>query len=125
MLNECDYELYKNEIRHRVKFDGWTTFLYDVLTSDKIREFYNEKSYFKALYLLAMIDYLCRIHDIPLANRYDDIRKVKMTSIVYPASILLLAKSCPEQPIKEDAFASSIPEFQRFNIVEREIDDVA
>lgn len=112
MLKECDYELYKNEIRHRVKFDGWFDFLYDVLSSDRIRTLYNEKSYFKALYLLAMTDYLCRIHDIPLANRYDDIRRTKMSSIVYPSSILLLARACPEESIKEDAFSSSIPEFQ-------------
>lgn len=123
MLN--DYELYKNEIRHRVKFDGWATFLYNVLTSDKIRELYNEKAYFKSLYLLAMVDYLCRIHNIPLVNRYDDIRKAKMNSVVYPSSILLLVKACPEKSVKEGAFKASIPEFQRFNIVEREIEDVA
>ncbi|MCR5529885.1 MAG: hypothetical protein K6F49_11760 [Saccharofermentans sp.] len=120
-----DYELFKSEVCQRVKSEGYAKFLFDVLSNDLISQYYNEKKYFECLYLLAMVDYQSRIHDVPLCNRYEKLRHCKLDRIIYPKSILALDALLPEENYKEIAVRESIPEFIRFNIVEAEVDNVA
>ena len=82
MEERMDFELFKSQICHRVKREGDIDFIINVLKSDDIAIYFEKKWHLESLYLLAMIDYLCRIHDMPLVPWYDDLRKAKFTDDV-------------------------------------------
>ncbi len=124
----CDFALFKSHVCHEVKRLGDLGFLIETLEKDMIHEYHEEERYAECLYLLAMVDYLSRINDIPLCNNYDSLRKMKMKKTIYPAGILLMAEIIDngksKEIIKEEAFKNAIPEFKRFNIVENDIRNV-
>ena len=119
-----DFDLFKSNVCHQLKEMGDLEFITYTLTNNKIREYEKKKWYPECLYLLAMIDYLSRINDIPLYNDYDELRKSKLKNIVYPASVIMLDKALKNKNVKKEAFEESIPEFKRFNIVESDIRNV-
>jgi len=118
------FELFKSNVCHELKEQGDIDFLINVLEKDEIRILYNKKWYPESLYLLAMIDYISRINDIPICKEYNDIRKHKLQTIIYPSSILSLSAVGDEKEIKEEAIKNAIPEFLRFNIIESEVRNV-
>ena len=119
-----DFDLFKSNVCHQLKEMGDLEFITYTLTNNKIKEYEKKKWYPECLYLLAMIDYLSRINDIPLYNDYDELRKSKLKKIVYPASVIMLDKALKNKNVKKEAFEESIPEFKRFNIVESDIRNV-
>lgn len=119
------FDVFKSNICHRVKeLDDWD-FIIDTLEKDEIRKYYNRKWYAESFYLLAMLDYLSRLNDVPLCSRYDDLRKYRLQEPIYPSSVLITAAvSKRSEEIKERARREAIPEFIRFNIVESEVRNV-
>jgi len=115
------FELYKSNVCHRVKEKGDVNFIIEILEKDEIRKYYSRQWYPESLYLLAMLDYLSRLHDIPLCSEYNDLRKCRLADTIYPSSILAEAIATNDQSVKEKAKAEAIPEFMRFNIVENEV----
>ena len=83
-----------------------------------------EKWYPEAFYLLAMIDYLSRLQDIPQCTRYDDIRRCSLQKTLYLRDIAMAAKLDADLDIREQSKQDAIPEFMRFNIVENEVCEV-
>lgn len=118
------FELYKSNICHQVKEKGDIQFVIDTLENNKIRKLYEKEWYPECLYLLAMLDYISRINNIPLCADYNDIRKFKLQEPIYPAGILTEYAVSKNNDIKEDALRDAIPEFKRFNIVESEVRNV-
>lgn len=127
-LDELDYrssfETFKSNICHEVKEKGDIQFLIDTLESNRIRELFDKKWYPEALYLLGMTDYLSNINDVPICTNYNDIRKCKLSEIVYPTGILIKASVSNDESVKREAVKNAIPEFMRFNIVENEVRNV-
>ena len=71
-----------------------------------------------------MIDYLSRVNDVPICDKYDDIRRQKLSSPIYANGVVLRSEILQsEQPLR-DAEAEAIPEFMRFNIVESEVRNI-
>ena len=70
-----------------------------------------------------MVDYLSRINNIPLCNKYDNIRCYQLDEIVYPESVLLKAQIRNDNTILEQYKENSIPEFLSHNIVEGNVRD--
>ena len=124
MEERMDFELFKSQICHRVKREGDIDFIINVLQSDDIAMYFEKKWHPECLYLLAMIDYLCRIHDMPLVPWYDDLRKAKFNDILYPMGILIQCWVSKDEKFKEESLEEAIPEFLRHNIVESRIRDV-
>lgn len=120
----CDFELYKSNVCHRVKELGDVDFIIETLERDDIRSYYRKKWYPECLYLLAMLDYISRINDVPLCTQYDDLRKCKLTKAIYPSSIIAAYTATQNEQIKIQACQESIPEFTRFNIIESEVRNV-
>lgn len=85
---------------------------------------FDKKWYLEALYLLGMTDYLSNINDVLICTSYNDIRKCKLSKIVYPTGILIKAAVFKDENIKQKAIEEAIPEFLRFNIVEADIRNV-
>lgn len=71
-----------------------------------------------------MLDYLCRVNDVPICEDYDDIRKARLERPVYPAGITLLAATTKNPDVLAQAEENAIPEFKRFNIIESEVRNV-
>ena len=128
MLNEEEtsmtFELFKSAICQRAKSLGYREFIKQVLLSDDISNYFERKEYAEALYLLAMVDYLSNKYDVPLYNKFDNMRTMKLANIVYPQDIELLALLSKNDKVKKDAWENSIPEFKRHNIVENEVENV-
>ena len=122
--NACSFDLYKSSVCHRVKDEGDIPFIIEVLQSGEIRRRYEQSQYREALYLLAMVDYLSRINELPICSEYKDIRIHKLKEPVYPASVIALARANNDESVKEKCMMESIPEFRRFNIAESEVRDI-
>lgn len=116
-----DFEIFKSNTCHQVKNMGDLDFMIDLLESDKIRRLYDREWYPEALYLLAMLDYLSRINNVPLCTKYDDIRAHKLERPLYPVGVLITGEVLKsDEPVRR-AERDAIPEFSRFNIFESEV----
>lgn len=124
MDHRSDFETFKSHICHHVRDKGDMDFIIDTLQSDEIRTLYRKKWYPEALYLLAMVDYLSRENDIPLCANYNDIRAARLKSPIYPASVIAASIATKNSRFKKEAYAASIPEFLRSNIIEGEVRNV-
>ena len=119
-----DFEIYKSNICHALKELGDIEFLIRELTIDDITKYWEKKWYLESLYLLAMVDYVSRVNNIPLCNKYDTLRQAKLSEMVFSRGIhttCLITKS--DKP-KKDAIKQAIPEFLRHNIVEADVRNV-
>ena len=118
------FETFKSNTCHQVKDLGDLDFMIRLLESDEIRKLYNRRWYPEALYLLAMLDYLSRINQIPLCTRYDDIRTQKLKKPLYSTGVLVAGEVLKSDKPLRMAEQNAIPEFSRFNIMESEVRDV-
>lgn len=123
--NLSSFETFKSNIKHLIKEKGDFVFLIDTYLSNDINNYWNSGNKAKSLYLLATVDYLSRINDLPLAKEYDELRKYTLEETVFPSDICLLDALNPNSGLKKDSYNTSIPEFKMFNIVEKDIRDVA
>ena len=120
----CSFEVFKSNTCHRVKELGDIDFIIDTLEADDIRKLYNRQWYRETLYLLAMVDYLSRLNNLPICTNYNDIRRQKLEKLYFPAGVLVSYTATGDERIKDEALANAIPEFLRFNIVESEVRNV-
>lgn len=123
-LERCSFDSFKSAICHRVKEMGDIDFIIDTLETDDIRTFYELKWYEESLYLLGMLDYLCRENEVPICNDYDDLRRLKLEKPIFPSSLLALSVVLEDDSILKNAAKTAIPEFARFNIIENEVRNV-
>lgn len=117
-----EFELFKGNVCHMVKEYGQLQFLENMLVSNQVEKLWDEGQQLYSLYLLAMVDYLSGLNNIPLYARYNYLRNHKIQKKVYPLSLILAAKM-DDADIDELA-KDAIPEFLRFNIVEGNVFDV-
>ena len=119
-----DFELFKSNICHDLKEKGDIQFIVELLERDSIRKYHRKKWYPECLYLLAMLDYISRLNNIPICTQYDDLRNTKLKQIIYPSSVLVAARVTKNNDVIQQAIRESIPEFIKFNIVESEVRNV-
>lgn len=124
LVHRPSFELFKSNICHRLKELGDIDFLIEILSGSQIEDYFKKEWYPESLYLLAMVDYLSRINNIPLCDKYSSFREAKLKFVLYPSGILIMSAALKDPGIRRDAFEQSIPEFKRFNIVESEIRNV-
>ncbi len=124
LQKRISFELYKSNVCHRLKELGDIQFIIETLKKDDINRFFKRKWYPESLYLLAMLDYVSRENDVPLCTKYEPLRTIKLQETLYPAGILAMAMTDKASRVQEDAYAQSIPEFLRHNIVENEVRNV-
>ena len=120
----CSFSTFKSNVCHQLKELGDIDFLLQTLTNDDIRRYYDKGWYPECLYLLAMIDYISRLNDIPICTNYNQIRRLKLREKIYPVGIELADMVSDSGEMKIKAELSAIPEFLRFNIVENEVRNV-
>ena len=118
------FDLFKSNVCHKLKELGDIDFLINTIESDEITTYYEKGWFPESLYLLAMVDYISRINDVPLCDSYNEFRKAKLRRTIFPSSIIAVAAVSKDNRIMEKTMAESIPEFIRFNIVESEVRNV-
>lgn len=118
------FDLFKSNVCHKLKELGDINFLIDLIDSDEITDYYDLKWYPECLYLLAMLDYISRINGVPKCSEYEQLRSMKLSSVVYPSSILAQDLATNSDQAKKEAWDKAIPEFKRFNIIESEVRNV-
>lgn len=117
------FDNFKSNLSHDLKNKGDIKFIIDTLKNNDIRNYFDKKWYPECFYLLASIDYLSRINNIPLVNDFDYLRTLKLNETLYPSSILIYDDILKTNKMKKKAMKEAIPEFLRFNIVEGNIKD--
>lgn len=122
--HRSDFELFKSAICHRVKDMGDIDFIIDTLESGEIRTFYERQWYPECLYLLAMLDHISKLNDIPLCSDFDDLRRYKLSRVIYPRDVLLLCALFHNDDAKRQAEEDAIREFRQYNIIESDIRNV-
>ncbi|MBQ9227589.1 MAG: hypothetical protein IJ168_02055 [Eubacterium sp.] len=118
------FEEFKSNVCHQLKSMGDIDFMLSLLDNHNIRNYFNKGLYRESLYLLAMLDYLCRIHDLPRCNEYDDLRAYRFEKPIFPLSIILISNYTNDSDLRAEAIKDAIPEFLQFNIVEGDVRDV-
>lgn len=113
------FEIFKGNVGHRLKYLGNEGFINEVLEKDLINEYWELKDCLASVYLISMVDYLCRIGNRPRIDGYDDIRKFKMDFTVYPYSFNFMTEDLIRNALKE-----AIPEFWEHNIIEGDVFNV-
>ena len=119
-----NFETFKSNVCHLVKDRGDLDFIIEVLQSKDIRRYWDRKWYPEAFYLLAMVDYLSRVNELPICTDYNDIRACSLKEPIYPRDVVLAARISSELDQKPLCMEEAIPEFKRFNIIESEVRNV-
>jgi transcriptional regulator with XRE-family HTH domain len=118
------FDVYKSSVCHHVKEMGDIAFILKVLESNEIRRLYQKHRHLESLYLLAMVDYLSRINNIPVVMDYNDLRGARLREPVYPISVHVRCIASGNDEAKDESRLNTIPEFLRHNIIEAEVHNV-
>ena len=118
------FDVFRSSLCHLVNSQGDIPFLQDILGSQQIRQLFEKRWYPEAFYLLAMVDYLSRVNNVPLCREFDDLREKRLKEPLYPKDVLLSEAVFKDESIPKEAAEKAIPEFKRFNLMEGDIRDV-
>lgn len=123
-FKKIDFDVFKSNICHDLKSAGDIAFIQQTLNEKKIDKYFVQKQYPESLYLLAMVDYLCRINNIAKPAKYNPLRKTRLKKPLLPKSIMFLQIFSANKNITQEAIDNAIPEFKKFNIIESDIRNV-
>ena len=107
-----DFQTFRNNLHHSIKRNDLQTVL-EIIENDDVEYYRLHRDYIKMLYLLATVDYICKKHDIPLCDKYSDIRNMKLEEPYYVGDSAFMNRD----------IESGIPEFARHNIIEGDLYD--
>ena len=119
-----DFDVFKSNVCHQLHASGDIEFIRETLDRKEIEKRFVKKEYAESLYLLALVDYLCRINKLEIPAKFDSMRRLKLEKPVYPKSMRFLAMFSENRQMVRDMLRQSIPEFRRFNIYEGDIRNV-
>jgi hypothetical protein len=119
-----DFEIFKSEVCHMVKDMGDIEFLLNILKSNDIEDYFKKDELLECFYLLGMVDYLCRVNNLPFTDKYNNIRQYKLEKPVFSRGIITICLVMEDEKYKEESLKEAIPEFLQFNIVEAEVRNV-
>ena len=121
-----DFELFKSNVCHEVKSLGELGFIEKSLTKDYVGEYWKMKDFPKALYMLAMTDFLSERNNVPLFNGYHEYRQQKLTEMIFPLSATyeIAFNPAQEEEIRNRYIDHAEPAFLKYGIVEGDIFNV-
>jgi len=107
-----DFQTFRNNLHHRIKQNELDLILQTV-EGDEVFTYTRHEDYLKALYLVATVDYLSKKNDIPLCDKFNCIRNLKLEQPYYVGDSAFLGASEKK----------CIDEFLRYNIYEGDLYD--
>lgn len=120
----ADFENFKSAVCHRLKRLGDIDFMMELLESGEIQEHYDKGYYAESFYLLAMLDYLCRVNHLPLCADFSHLRGQKLEKPLYPRSLQARALLKGDDSLLLASHKEAILEFLQFNIIEGDVRSV-
>ena len=94
--SELEYRMpfneFRSEICHQLKYLGDIEFIRNIITNNTINNYYKKLWYEEALYTLAMLDYVSKRNNIPLAREYNFLRQKKLKIRVFPRDTVMISK---------------------------------
>ena len=122
---EYSNDLFRSEISHMRNHFSDKEIVEILIKYNMVEVFWKKKWYFKAFYILALLDYLSDKYNAPYFHKYDYYRTRKLKDVAYPSGILLLDKAnidanIKKKTIKECKQDSYGKYFLKYNIVELE-----
>ena len=124
LITEKDFDVFKSNVCHKLKTLGDIEFIQNILKNKEIENYFVQKKYAESLYLLAMVDYLCRVNNVDVPKKFSALRRIRLKKPIFPKSILFLYAFSDDKQMVQDAIHQAIPEFKRFNIIEGDIRNV-
>ncbi len=106
-----DFQTFRNNLHHDLKNQSFLEVAADILQKKRIDYYYQNDDIVKALYLLSLVDYVCRTNDIPTCSDYAFLRNKKLKDPFYIGDS------------KEFNNRKYIMEFKRHNIYEGDLTD--
>lgn len=121
---DCDdFEIFKSDLCQSIKKMNPVEAINQIKKSGCIEVLFNKNEDVKALYLVAMVNYLSNKYNLNMnIHDYDNFRLEK---IVYPRSVLFKCAIMKNDKYKQEAIKHAEKEFLQFNICEGEIERVA
>lgn len=116
-----EYDIFRGNVCHKL-CQNQLGFIEEMLITNIIDEYWKKQEYFQAFYLVACLDYLSRLHHIPIYTKYNYIRQYKLEDMYYPTSIRI--KATIMNVSIDDYCKDAIPEFLKYNIVEGDLFNV-
>lgn len=123
------FDQFRSGVCHLLKSMGDVDFVELIVKENWIELFWNFGWKKESLYMLAMLDYLSDLYNVPPFSYYDPFRLQKMEYTVFPQSVLIEDKIWPNKHIKEEVVKKCTLDpiskyFVKYNIVEGDIRDV-
>ena len=119
-----DFRYFRNTILSSLKRDGANSFIQRIISEKLIDFYYKNNGLDRTLYLLALLDYLCRIKERPIyTKRYNSYRKLKLKRPLFVGGDSITFNSVEEA--EQELGITVIPEFGKFNIIEEDVFNVA
>ena len=107
-----DFQTFRNNLHHDIKRNDLQTVL-GIIEHEDVEYYRLHGDYVKMLYLVATVDYISKKYEIPLCDKYDEIRNMKLEEPFFVGDSAFLNKGVD----------SGIEEFAKYNIVEGDLYD--
>ena len=107
-----DFQTFRNNLHHDIKRNELQTIL-EIIKRDDVEYYRKNSDYIRMFYLVATIDYISKKYSIPLCNKYDEIREMKLEEPFFVGDAKITGR-------KEKA---RIEEFAKYNIIEGDLYD--
>ena len=107
-----DFQTFRNNLHHDIKRNDLQTVL-GIIEHEDVEYYRLHGDYVKMLYLVATVDYISKKYEIPLCDKYDEIRNMKLEEPFFVGDSAFLNKRVD----------SGIEEFAKYNIVEGDLYD--
>lgn len=115
-----EFRYFRSNVLHDLKRNNQIAFIKNVIKKKEIDFYYKNNAKEYSFYLLALIDYLSRINNVPLyEKRYNEMRKEKLDKPFYVGSDLIKFQTIKEA--EDKLHIATIPEFKKFNIIEEDV----
>ena len=107
-----DFQTFRNNLHHDIKRNDLQTVL-GIIEHEDVEYYRLHGDYIKMMYLVATVDYISKKYEIPLCDKYDEIRNMKLEEPFFVGDSAFLNKGVD----------SGIEEFAKYNIVEGDLYD--
>ncbi|MDO4488177.1 MAG: hypothetical protein Q4B67_03720 [Eubacteriales bacterium] len=107
-----DFQTFRNNLHHKIKRNDLKTVL-GIIESDDVEYYRIHNDFRKMMYLVATVDYISKKYDIPLCDKYNEVRTMKLEEPFFVGDSALMNKD----------INSGIDEFARYNIIEGDLYD--
>lgn len=107
-----DFQTFRNNLHHEIKRNDLETIL-GIIEHEDVEYYRFHNDNIKMFYLLATVDYISKRYDIPLCDKYNDLRNMKLEDEFYVGDSAIMMTDRD----------SALQEFAKYNIIEGDLYD--